>query len=182
MNRMTQMSCLWALLLLQLFIPLRLSAMPLLSDMYKHGEGEMSFLFWTLYKAELYSGQPDFDIKRYPQALKITYLRDISQQDLIEATQKQWRELGLNLPDESQWLKDLASIWPDVNEGDVITLIVDEQQVSHFYLSNDLTLPNNDSVKSLGRLENQAFGSSFLAIWLSKDTSRPDLRTQLIGY
>ena len=145
--------------------------------MYKHGEGEMSFLFWTLYKAELYSGQPDFDIKHYPQALKITYLRDISQQDLIEATQKQWRELGLNLPDEGQWLKDLASIWPDVNEGDVITLIVDAQQVSHFYLSN-----NNDDVTTLGRLDNQAFGSSFLAIWLSKDTSRPDLRSQLIGY
>jgi hypothetical protein len=176
MNKITQTMCLLALLLLQLFMPLRLSAMPLLNNMYKHGEGEMSFLFWTLYKAELYSSQPDFDIKRYPQALKITYLRDISQQDLIEATQKQWRELGLNLPDEGQWLKDLASIWPDVNEGDVITLIVDAQQVSHFYLSN-----NND-VTTLGRLDNQAFGSSFLAIWLSKDTSRPDLRSQLIGY
>lgn len=176
MNRITQTMCLLALLLLQLFMPLRLSAMPLLNNMYKHGEGEMSFLFWTLYKAELYSGQPDFDIKRYPQALKITYLRDISQQDLIEATQKQWRELGLNLPDEGQWLKDLASIWPDVNEGDVITLIVDAQQVSHFYLSN------NNNVTTLGRLDNQAFGSSFLAIWLSKDTSRPDLRSQLIGY
>lgn len=176
MSKITQTTCLLALLLLQLFMPLRLSAMPLLNNMYKHGEGEMSFLFWTLYRAELYSGQPDFDIKRYPQALKITYLRDISQQDLIEATQKQWRELGLNLPDEGQWLKDLASIWPDVNEGDVITLIVDAQQVSHFYLSN-----NND-VTTLGRLDNQAFGSSFLAIWLSKDTSRPDLRSQLIGY
>ena len=102
--------------------------------------------------------------------------KPIDEQDLIEATQKQWRELGLNLPDEGQWLKDLASIWPDVNEGDVITLIVDAQQVSHFYLSN-----NND-VTTLGRLDNQAFGSSFLAIWLSKDTSRPDLRSQLIGY
>ncbi|PKH07145.1 chalcone isomerase family protein [Moritella sp. Urea-trap-13] len=176
MSKITQIICLLALLLLQLFMPLRVAAMPLLNDMYKHGEGEMSFLFWTLYKAELYSSQPDFDIKRYPQALKITYLRDISQQDLIEATQKQWQELGLNLPDEDQWLKDLGTIWPDVNEGDVITLIVDEQQVSHFYLSN-----NND-VTTLGRFDNQVFGSSFLAIWLSKNTSRPELRTQLIGY
>ncbi|WP_392339275.1 chalcone isomerase family protein [Moritella marina] len=177
MSRMTLTTCLIALLL-QLFIPLRLSAMPLLDDMYKHGEGEMSFLFWTLYKAELYSGQADFDIKRYPQALKITYLRDISQQDLIEATQKQWQELGLNLPDEKKWLKALATIWPDVNEGDVITLIVDKQQNSHFYLSNN----KSNAINTLGRLDNPAFGSSFLAIWLSTDTSRPELRSQLIGY
>jgi hypothetical protein len=35
--------------------------------------------------------------------------------------------------------------------------------------------------KPLGSIDDPQFGPSFLAIWLSPDTSRPELRRSLIG-
>jgi hypothetical protein len=48
---------------------------------------------------------------------------------------------------------------------------VDEQDRSSFSLNG----------RALGTIEDPGFGQDFLAIWLSPETSRPELRLALIG-
>lgn len=157
------------------------AAAPLGSDtsdyakLYKHGEAERDILFWTLYRAELYSSQTRFNANIYPQALKLTYLHDIGKQRLINSMQKQWRKLGLPIDNETQWMQRLNELWPAVDKNQAITIIVDANKVSHFYLINA-----NES-HYLGRITDPTFGPTFLAIWLSPQTPRPEMRPLLLG-
>jgi len=48
---------------------------------------------------------------------------------------------------------------------------VDEQERSTFLLSGE----------PLGQIVDPEFGENFLGIWLSPDTSRPELRLSLLG-
>jgi hypothetical protein len=62
-------------------------------------------------------------------------------------------------------------MWPDVREDDVLALEMSASGRSTFLLNG----------KPLGSIDDPEFGPSFLAIWLSPDTSRPELRRLLIG-
>jgi len=137
------------------------------------GQAQLSYLFWTVYNSTLYTRSGNYQVNEYPQALSITYLLEIKQEDLIENTRKQWQAIGVY--DESlseTWLKQVAIIWPQqVTEKDNLTLLVDEQQHSHFYFNG----------KEIGAIKGVGFGKHFLAIWLSPDTEYPELRQKLIG-
>lgn len=156
--------CLFALL-----ITFPLYASPT-DPLVKIGEGEMSVLFWSLYKAELYGASSSFNQKERPLALKITYLRDIKRDDLIEATEEQWNKIELNHSNIKIWLQQLKTIWPDIKKNDVLTIRV-EDNLSHFYQQDKL----------IGTINDADFGPAFMAIWLSDKTTRPDLRSQLLG-
>jgi len=65
----------------------------------------------------------------------------------------------------------LLSIWPNIGKGDSLTLITDEQGKSTF-LFND---------EKVGVIDDIAFSSDFLAIWLAENTSEPALRKKLLG-
>ncbi|QLE85153.1 hypothetical protein FLM48_08655 [Shewanella sp. Scap07] len=142
--------------------------------MRKVGEGQMSYLFWDVYRASLYSsgqtlqGSAESD---YPLALQIQYLRDIDSDVLIEATQDQWQHLAYSDEQISRWSQPLNTLWPDIQQGDVLTIIVDEQGMSDFY--------HGDT--ALGRVDSRDFGPAFLAIWLSENTTEPELRQALLG-
>lgn len=170
--------------LLSLFSLLMFSASLMASpvaSMHKLGAGEMSFMFWSLYKAELYSAnsQPSTtaaevaSILTSPQdkALRIEYLRQIDKQDLLDATQEQWQHLGYRSGDIVRWLGPLDNFWPSVTEGDVLTCLVTASGVSHFYFDD----------KPIGTIEDPEFGVAFLSIWLSPQTSQPALRARLLG-
>lgn len=164
-----------------------LSANPLLTTnvmaspvnhLTKIGEGEMTYLFWNLYLAELYIA-PSAKTKRpvltsndsKGKALKITYFKSISKRDLIDATQDQWEHLGYANRDIQRWLKPLGSLWPDVEPGDKLTLVVSDDGKSQFYFDD----------KSIGTIDDISFGQAFLSIWLSENTTEPELRKQLLG-
>lgn len=148
-----------------------------LDDMVKHGEGTMSVMFWDVYRAALYSKQAKFNINRYPQALKITYLMDIEQQDLLDATQEQWQYLSVPNEQQVKWLAQLQLIWPDIREGNSITAVVDNQRKSHFYF----TKTKQENSQLLGTIHDPQFGEHFFSIWLSEQTTRPTLRQKLIN-
>lgn len=136
----------------------------------KIGEGEMSVLFWSLYKAELYGSSAPFNQAQRPLALKITYLRDIKRDDLIDATEQQWKKIDYTHSNIELWLQQLKSIWPDIKKNDVLTIRV-EENLSHFYQKDTL----------IGTVNDADFGPAFMSIWLSDKTTRPDLRKQLLG-
>lgn len=140
-------------------------------DLTKYGEGQMSVMFWDLYKAELFGQAPSYQADVTPIALKITYLRDIDKEDLIEATLDQWAHIGYENESIPNWAKQLDQIWPDIKEGSQLTIRVHRDGASDFY----------DATSKIGSMADLQFGKAFLAIWLSEKTSEPKLRAKLIG-
>ncbi|MCG9722801.1 chalcone isomerase family protein [Shewanella sp. Isolate7] len=155
--------------LLLLLISLNVQAADL-DRLHKIGSAEMQYLFWTLYRAELYGAAPEYQAAG-DKALRINYYRDIDSDALIEATIDQWRHLGYSDEQIAPWQAHIKGLWPDVRQGDSLTLWVNSQGDSHFYFGDE----------ELGQIQDQTFGEAFLAIWLSERTSEPELRQGLLG-
>ena len=135
-------------------------------DLDKRGQGEMSYLFWTLYSAEFYATPTNSD-----RALKLEYYRAIDSKDLVDATKEQWNKLGYSNNNIQRWLQPLYEMWPNVEAGSTLTIRVTEDNVSRFYFDE----------QPIGIIQDKQFGDAFLAIWLSENTSEPGLRKQLLG-
>ena len=156
--------------LLVLFMSGLVMATPL-SDLKKVGEAKLKVLFWDVYNSSLYNQSGVYQAENFPQALKISYLRDIDAEDLIEKTQDEWEKLGIQEKAFSQWLPLLTDILPDIKKGDTLLLNVDKNLQSEFFFNG----------KRIGKITDQTFGKSFLRIWLDKNCSYPKVRNKLIG-
>lgn len=141
------------------------------TDLQKVGEAQLKVLFWPIYDSRLYTANGTYQPGEPPLRLEIEYLRDIAAKDLVERTAAEWEAQQLSHPNQLQWLETLAQIWPDVSENDVISLELGEDLNSHFYVNNTW----------VGSIDDPSFGQQFLDIWLSPDTTRPDIRDQLLG-
>ena len=140
-------------------------------DLQLVGEAELKVLFWPVYHSRLYTGDGRYHPDQRPVRLEIQYLRTIDADDLISRTALEWEQQGLAHERQQQWLETLNRLWPDVNENDVLALELDENDRSTFYFNGEV----------LGTLSDRDFGTHFLGIWLSPQTSRPELRAALIG-
>ncbi len=154
---------------------LSVSASPF-PQLIKSGEGEMDYLFWTIYRAELYVDSLPYQEESFPKALKIEYYRDIDSDDLIDATKDQWLHLGINQALITQWTAELPTIWPDISKGDELIIYVSKDGESTFYSGQE-----GQTVKRLGQVDDHQFGRAFLDIWLSDKTTEPKLRAKLMG-
>jgi len=135
------------------------------------GRGEMDWLWFSLYKARLMTVNGRYQQGQYPLLLDIEYYRDIESEDLLEATKDQWQHLAFAENDIQRWLSLLTATWPDVKQGDHLSFKVTDGQTSQFFFNH----------QPLDIIHDANFAEAFLAIWLSKDTSRPSLRAQLLG-
>jgi hypothetical protein len=135
------------------------------------GKGEMSWLFMDVYQVSLHSADGRYAHQEYPQALKIRYQRAFKKEWLIKATAEEWQKMNIDSRQYKPWLAQFLLFWPDVNRGDTLTFLVAKNGQGTFY--------HNDRL--LGDIKNRDLSSAFLDIWLSKKTSEPDLRRQLIG-
>ena len=163
------------LLMIIVFMSFNSSAV-ILADLHKIGHAKMSVLFFDVYDIELLSKDKNWQPDSYPQALKITYLRDISKEDLLKATKEQWQHIQLKQPNENLWLKKLDAIWPDIKEGNGLTILVDPYKTSKFYFTS-----KEHKNLLIGEISDPGFGPAFLDIWLGENTSEPKLRKRLIG-
>lgn len=138
------------------------------------GEGSYRYMFWQLYDARLATKTGKFEDYQQstPLLLELTYKRDISRQQFIDATVDEWQKLGQSSEEQQQqWAKQLQSLWQDVKEGDRLAALLQDNGSVKFYLNGTET----------GVLEDSAFGTAFFNIWLHPDTSAPKLRRQLIA-
>lgn len=135
------------------------------------GEARLKVLFWSVYDSSLFSEDGRYTQGQRPLRLEIQYLRDIEASDLLENTQSEWEGLPGVPSASSEWLQELALIWPDVKTNDVLAFEVDGEGSGEFFLNGE----------SLGGVDDADFSAYFLDIWLSPDTSRPKLRQALIG-
>ena len=134
------------------------------------GSGDMRWTFLKLYRIQLETDTGVHQLQTYPQALEITYYRDIPRSRLIEATRDQWAHIKLNNAAQNQWLSQLEQLWPDIKKGDILRFEVDAKKNNRFIYNG---VP-------IGGIDDKAFSIAFLSIWLSTATSEPTLRQQLV--
>lgn len=159
------------LLLLCLAVGANAAAVPELTTV---GEGAYRYMFWQLYDARLASKNGKFENYQQstPLLLELTYKRDITRQQFIDATADEWQKLGHSSEaQQQQWVQQLQSLWQDVKKGDTLAALLQHDGTVSFYLNGTAT----------GVLEDSAFGAAFFDIWLHPDTSAPKLRRQLIA-
>ena len=90
---------------------------------------------------------------------------------LIERTHAEWEAMGREHPRQDDWLTELQALWPDIQAGDVLTLDIDERGHAVFHRNG----------QALGAVDDPDFGQHFADIWLSPESTRPELRLALIG-
>ncbi|WP_206484317.1 chalcone isomerase family protein [Thalassotalea sp. G2M2-11] len=135
------------------------------------GQARFSVLFWDIYDSRLLSSTGDYDTcENQDLVFEIQYLKDIKAGELLTRTVEQWQHLSINQARYQAYLPKLAKLWPDIQQGDRLALLVSEN-ASVFYFNNDY----------LGHIQGRDFGQLFLAIWLSPKSSQPELRQQLLG-
>jgi hypothetical protein len=146
----------------------------------QYGQGTLSWWGFDLYTAT-YFGPPTAppSAKTFPGwepgntvRLSIEYHKSISAEQLINATTRIWRKMGVNTTNETIYVEQLKRIWKDVKAGDVLTLNIDSQGKSTFDL-NDIVL---------GEINSNEFSSAFIGIWTSPNSPNTELRNSLLGF
>ncbi len=135
------------------------------------GQTTFTVLFWDIYSSQLLTSSGNYPAKIDDELLfDINYLADISSEDLIKRTIEQWQHLGVPEAIYQSYLPQLKQMWPNIKDGDSLSLLV-EQGSSHFYFNE----------RYLGVIDETEFSEIFLSIWLSENTSQPELRDELLG-
>ncbi|MGR5151918.1 hypothetical protein [Photobacterium swingsii] len=149
------------------------------------GYAKLTWGPWDIYHSELrtpsgsYSGNAASGEQN--MALVIRYQRDIDKDDLLEATDDQWKHLGFSASQRQQWLSELAVLWPDVKKGDRLIFELNAQGGTFYFDANAKHATNKQGIIQLGQLSSPKVSSAFINIWLSPQTAYPKLRQQLIG-
>lgn len=142
------------------------------------GKTSFSWLFFNLFKSELKSPSGAYtesaDVTPHPMALSIVYQRDISKEQLIKATKKQWDYLGYSQEMQDTWLQTLNNIYTNVSKGERLVYVTNGSQGKFlFYKQN--------AKQTISEIHNEMLNDAILSIWLSPGTEYPKQRKQLIG-
>lgn len=135
------------------------------------GKARLKFMFWNVYEASLIAHKGNFT-QEQPFALELKYLRGFEGKEIASRSIDEMRSLGMD--DEvklAKWYQEMQGIFPNVKEGEMITGVVDDKQISHFFFND----------KPLGIVHDKEFSKWFFNIWLSEKTSQPEMREQLLG-
>lgn len=141
--------------------------------MNKVGSATFKFLFWPIYDAELYAEQDAFDFSSLPVfILQLNYQRNFLSEQLVNETKNQLREMDpLQVEAFQPWLDQLGEILPDVKKGDSLSLYVNREKYSSFYLNGNFQ----------GIIEDENFSRRFAAIWLDREDRYADFTRELTG-
>ena len=123
-------------LLLSLYAPLSLAT--LTDDLQLVGEARLRVLFWSIYDSSLYTITGRYFGVEPKLTLRINYLRKIKSRQLLDRTSEEWEKNSIIEQDIETWLEKLASILPDVKKGETLTLQVEDNLSSSFYLKDEL--------------------------------------------
>lgn len=145
-----------------------------LQDPRLSGSGLFRYWGFAIYDARLWIGRtpPDFaDLSRSPLALELTYRRDFSGTDIAQSSLDELESLGHGaLARTRDWLGRMRTLFPDVRENDRLLGVIDSRGHTHLY--------HND--RPVGSMQDREFSHAFFSIWLSPDSSAPELREALL--
>jgi Chalcone isomerase-like len=138
------------------------------------GGARLSVWGFQVYDARLWT-EPEFTAETYLQrsfALEIIYLRNVSSDDIAESSLKEMRGIGDMTDTQAQtWLAQMRKLFPDIKKGDRLVGIYKPGFGALFTLNS----------KPAGEVRDIEFARLFFGIWLSPQTSRPQMRLQLLG-
>ena len=134
------------------------------------GEARLKVLLWKVYDSALYTPSGHW-LGSGPYQLSLTYLRDIPVEQLVKETRKAWDEQNRVHPEQENWVRALAEMWPDISTGDTLVFGVGAGDQNQFWFNG----------RSLGGIDHPDFAAFFGGIWLGEDSPRPALRARLIG-
>ena len=139
------------------------------------GQAKMKFWGFEVYQATLWVG-PGFVEGSYAQspfALDLAYLRDFKGADIAKRSIAEMRRQSPMTPaQESAWEGQMRALFPDVKSGDRITGVNQPDTGAVFWINGRL----------LGEVRDPAFAKQFFGIWLSPQTSEPQLRRALLAH
>lgn len=138
------------------------------------GETRMRFFGLAVYDIALWapSPVPADSWERQALALAITYRRNLSGERIAERSLDEMRRGGpIDDATAQGWLAEMKRLFPDVNDGDRITGVLQPGQAARFHLNGRL----------VGELRDARFAALFFGIWLAPWTSEPALRSALLG-
>ncbi|TQF68084.1 chalcone isomerase family protein [Pseudoalteromonas luteoviolacea] len=142
------------------------------NDMVQVGQtARMTYLFWDVYDISLYSPSGDYNPSR-PFVLQLTYLRELSGEDIAERSLEEMQKQGFDDKQAGQkWLEQMKRIFPDV----------DENYTLFGYRTNTGSTKFFNAEGLLGEVNDPLFTQWFFDIWLGKKTSEPKMRRRLLG-
>ena len=135
------------------------------------GEGTLKVLMWEVYDLRLYTDGTAFSWQD-KFMLEFDYSRELKKESVIDASLKEFK-LQPNVSDKNigAWEAYLEQVIQPVQKGEKATVqwVPEGQIIFHYEGSKPTTI------------ENEKFARAFLNIWLGEKTSRPKLRSQLLG-
>ena len=132
------------------------------------GSGEMRYFGFRLYRATLWIAGSD--ISSAPHALTLHYRRDISRDQLVNASLDEMRRLGGDTAAPERWKADLERVFPNVKEGERIIGLHLPGVGARFFHEG----------KPTGEVKDAEFARRFFAIWLDPRTRSPEVREKLL--
>ena len=135
------------------------------------GEGTLKVLMWEVYDLRLYTDGAPFSWKN-KFMLEFDYKRELKRERVIDASLKEFK-LQPNVTD-----KDIKA-WEVYLEQVIQPVQKDTKAIVMWFPEGQIVFNYEGSPTST--IENEDFARAFLNIWLGEKTSRPKLRSQLLG-
>lgn len=139
------------------------------------GFGQMRFLGLSIYDVRLWVGS-EFDahaFASYPFALELTYHRAFTSQAIAQRSIQEIERQGEVSPELlRQWTVRLTQWLPDVKAGDVLTGLYLPGQGMQLWRGDE----------AIGAIDDPELARYFFGIWLSPQTSEPNLRNALLAH
>jgi len=135
------------------------------------GEGTLKVLMWEVYDLRLYTDGSPFSWNN-KFMLEFDYSRELKKKSVIDASLKEFKlQPNVTNKDIQAWEVYLEQVIQPVQKGTKARVMwVPAGQIIFNYEGSP---PSN--------IENEDFARAFLNIWLGEKTSRPKLRSQLLG-
>jgi hypothetical protein len=136
-----------------------------------YGSGKYSVLFITAYDTELWTDAPQWSMTT-PFALTLRYHIGFSSDYLLNRTLREMRGVDPKLSDAdiARYKKAMAFFAP-ASSGDEMTMLYEPGQPVKFFKNGSPT----------GEVSEPGFAQDFFGVWLSPNTSEPDLRKSLLN-
>ena len=129
---------------------------------------------FEVYDAKLWT-RPGFaptQYARHPFALELQYLRTLKGDAIAQRSLDEMKRQGpINASQGQAWLQAMQNLFPDVRKGDRITGVHKPDQRAELWLNDRL----------VGQVNDPQFAQLFFGIWLSPQTSAPDVRKALLS-
>ena len=139
------------------------------------GRGKLTYWGFDVYLASLWASEASVNAEQWQMqriALELNYLRDFKGADIAKSSIDEIHaQSSLPKSKATLWLKTLEDIFPNTNKGQTLVGIYIPNVGAQFLYENAL----------IGEIKDLELAKRFFDIWLSPQTSAPQLRKRLFA-